>query len=434
MDALLVLTNIAIILLLGILCSLLSKKLRISNILVLVVLGIILGRLAYKGQPLFVFDPSFLVGIGVLALVMIVFDGSSRFRFKEVSTLSVLSLRVIGYFMLFSVLLITSFTNLLFFEGVNVKNILFSIIFAIIIVGTDPGSVFVMLKDYVSERVKKVLGLLQIEAIINTPLIVLIPFIILDLLRNIELGQGDFISSFIGQIPAFFAQIIVGVGAGVVVGLIVFKTMQKVYSHQFSPVAIITATLLAYILAENLHGNGVLAVATLGLLFGNLYVKEKPQLQEFSYMLSNALEILVFVLLGLMIKIPFTFDFFLKSLFLFGLLILSRAAAVFVALKKSEYSFKEKLFISLNMPKGIAVAVVAFTFSLYKDVQVEIILNLILAFVIYSLILSTVIERLSKRFIRIDIKPSKIEEEIPHPKLKNHDKVKESVKPVKKRA
>lgn len=434
MDALLVLTNIAIILLLGILCSLLSKKLRISNILVLVVLGIILGKINYEGQPLFVFEPSFLVGIGILALVMIVFDGASRFRFKEVSNLSVLALRMIGYFMLFSVLIITSFTSLLFFKDVTVKNVLFSIIFSIIIVGTDPGSVFVMLKDFVSEKAKKVLSLLQIEAIINTPLIILIPFIIFDLLRNLELGQGDFISSFISQIPAFFAQIIVGVGAGVVVGLIVFKTMQKVYSHQFSPVGIITAALLSYILAENLYGNGVLAVATLGLLFGNLYVKEKPQLQEFSYMLSNALEILVFVLLGLMIKLPFTFDFFLKSFFLFFLLILSRCAAIFVALKKSDYSFKEKLFISLNMPKGIAVAVVAFAFSLYTDFQVGIILNLILAFVLYSLILSSVVDRFSKVFIRVDIKPSEAEEKVPHPKLKGVVKTKKATSKPKKSA
>ncbi|MBU1199224.1 MAG: cation:proton antiporter [Nanoarchaeota archaeon] len=420
MDALLVLTNVAIILLLGILCSLLSKRLKLSNMLVLVILGLVLGRIVYNGQPLFVFEPSFLIGIGVLALVMIVFDGSSRFRFKEVNDLSVSALRIIWFFMLFSILVITSFTNLLFFDSINVQNILFSIIFAIVVVGTDPGSVFAMIKDFVGERAKKVMGLLQIEAIINTPLIVLIPYLILDLIKNIELGTGDFLSSFISQIPAFLAQIIVGVGAGVLIGLIVFKTMQKVYSHQFSPVAVITAALLAYILAENLKGNGVLAVATLGLLFGNLYVKEKTQLQEFSYMLSNALEILVFVLVGLMIQIPLTLDFFLKSLFLFGLLVLCRAAAVFVAVHKSDFSFKEKLFMSLNMPKGIAVAVVAFTLALYQTVQMGIILDLIVVFLLYSLILAAVVNLFSKKFIQVDVKNMK-EDNIPHAKLKCPD-------------
>ncbi len=417
MDALLVLTNIGIILLLGILCSLLSKKLRISNILLLVLLGVVLGRIDYNRESLFVFDPSLLIGIGVLALVMIVFDGSSRIRLKEIDALSVSALRLIGWFMLFSFLVLTSFTTLLFFEGVSLRNILFSIIFAVVVVGTDPASVFVMLKDFVSEQAKKVLGLIQIEAIINTPFIILIPFIILDLVKNLGLGEGSFVSSFISQIPVFFLQIVVGIGAGIVIGLIVFKTMQKAYSHQLSPVGIITATILAYVLAENLGGNGVLAVATLGLVFGNLYVKEKLQLQEFNYMLSNALEILVFVLVGLIINIPFELSFILKSLFLFGLLVLCRTAAVFLALKKSDYSAKEKVFMSLNMPKGIAVAVVAFTLALYNVPEMSIILNLILSFVIYSLLLSSVIDRLSKKFIRVKVESSE-EDNIPHPKLR----------------
>jgi len=428
MDPLLVLTNIAIILLLGILCTVLAKKLKLSNILFLVLLGVILGRIITDGEPIFQFEGSFLVAIGILALVMIIFDGASRFRLREIDKLSVMSLRMIGYFLLFTVLTITYLTNVLFFANVNIQNILFSIVFAVIVVGTDPGSVFVMLKDFVSERAKKVLGLLQIEAIINTPLIVVIPFLLLDIINNISLGQENFITSFIMQIPAFIAQIIVGVGAGVVVGLIVFKTMKNFYSHDLSPVGIITAALLAYILAENLKGNGVLAVATLGLMFGNLYVKEKVQLQEFSYMLSNILEILVFVMVGLMISFPLTKVFFFKSFLLFAFLVLSRAASVFIALRDEDFTFKEKLFISLNMPKGIAVAVVAFTLSLYEAEQMGVMLSLILIFVLYSLILSSIVDRFSKYFIRVDVK-SETAEQIPHAKLKKQPKAKEEPKP-----
>ena len=399
MDALLVLTNIAVILLLGILCSLLSKKLRISNVLFLVLLGIILGRISYNQQPLFIFDSSFLVGIGALALVMIVFDGASRFRFNELDTFSLSSFKIIGYFLLFSIILLTFFTTFLFFYELTVINILFAIMFAVIVVETDPGSVFTMLREHISEKTKKALDVLEIEAIMNTPVVLVISFVLLDLIKNLMQGQGDFFSSFIAEVPVLLAQIIVGIGAGMVVGLIVFKTMQKAYSHQFSPVAIITSALLSYILAENLNGNGVLAVATLGLLFGNIYVKEKVQLQEFSYMLSNALEILVFVLVGLMIKVPLTKEFIVNSLFLFALLVLARLGAVFVTLKKEDYSFRGKLFMSLVMPKGIAVAVIAFTFSLSSYSQMGVILNLLLAIIIYSLVLATIMEKLSGLFL-----------------------------------
>jgi NhaP-type Na+/H+ or K+/H+ antiporter len=417
MDALLALTNIAVLLLLGLLCSLIAQKLKMSNVLLLVLLGVLLGNMSYQGESIFHFDSVFLVGLGVLALVMIVFDGSSRFRLKEVGEISVLSLKLIGLFMFFSIISLTFFTNLFFFGTFEAKNIIFSIIFSVIVVGTDPGSVFAMLKNVVSERVKKVVSLLEIEAILNTPIIVIIPFILLGLIETIDLTGSDVLSSFVNQIPAFFSQIIVGVGAGVIVGLVVLKAMKNFYSSQLSPVGVITAALMSYVLAENLSGNGVLAVASLGLLFGNVYLKEKVQLQEFNYMLSSALEILVFVMTGMIVTIPLTFDFFIKSIALFVILIISRMLAVFIGFGKKNFSIREKLFISLNMPKGIAVAVVVFTLSLYSFSQMDVVLRLILAFMIYSLILSTIVNLFSKKFIKVDVNEKA--EEAPHPKLKN---------------
>ena len=58
--------------------------------------------------------------------------------------------------------------------------------------------------------------------------------------------------------------------------------MKKYYSYTLSPLAMITAAVLTYVGAEALGGNGVLAVTTAGLMFGNLYhVKHMRKLQEF---------------------------------------------------------------------------------------------------------------------------------------------------------
>ena len=80
----------------------------------------------------------------------------------------------------------------------------------------------------------------------------------------------------------FILRFVAGIGAGFLVGIIIFKVMKKAYSEILSPLAVITAALLTYILAENLGGNGVLAITTMGLFFGNVYVKQKIQLMEFS--------------------------------------------------------------------------------------------------------------------------------------------------------
>ena len=162
----------------------------------------------------------------------------------------------------------------------------------------------------------RVFDFLKFEALLNTPLVVLLPFLILDLKRTLK--DQILVSTFIDQFVPLLQQFIVGIGTGVLIGLVMFKFMKKQYSMVLSPLAVITSALLAYTIAENLHGNGVLAVTSMGILFGNVYVKQKFQLQEFSTVFSSSLEILVFVLIGLIVNIPFTIEFFLKSALLFA--------------------------------------------------------------------------------------------------------------------
>jgi len=365
--------------------------------LLLIILGVILKAITYKNQSVFEFTPSFLISISILALVMITFDGSSRLKLKEVDAFSNDALKLVMMFIITSIIFVGFFTNLLFYETFSFETIILSIIFAVVVIGTDPSAVFSMLKS----KTNKVVEFLQIEAIINTPIVVLIPFILLDFIA--EAKTSSIIEGIVEQIVPFFRQIVVGIGAGVIIGIIVFKAMKKVYSHQLSPLGVITAAILSYILAENLGGNGVLSVATMGLFFGSIYVKRKSHLQEFSSMLSNALEIFVFVLTGFLISFKLNPGFIFKSLILFAVLVLARKLSLYLTLRKKGYNSKEQTFMALNMPKGLPVAVVAFSLSVKNISQLGIILDLLLAFIVYSLILSTIIDRYSKKFIKIEL-------------------------------
>jgi len=396
MDALLALTNIAIILLLGMLCSMLAKKLGISETLVLLILGVILGRISYGDQQLFLFDDSFFMAVGILALIMVAFDSASRFRLKEKSFFSKIDFKMTWLFLLFSVLMLPSFTNVLFYTNKSFMNIIYALIFAVVVVGTDIDAVMVMLNKVTGRSAKKILGTLQTESVLNTMIVVIIPFIVLDIIYDI--GR----TSVTSPILLLIFQIIIGIGSGVIVGLIVLKSMQKFYHHHFSPILLIAVALLAYILAENVGGNGALAVAALGFLYGSFYVKEKPKLQEFSSMFSHVLEIMVLVLLGLVVKIPFTMEFLLNALFLFCLLIVARLGAVFIALNKPGNKLREKIFIGLNMPKGIAAASIIFVLALNKDPNLDIILQLIFAFIIYSLLFSSLIDKFASKIIKVN--------------------------------
>ncbi len=389
MDALFYLTSLAIIMVIGILCTIFSEKIKMPNVLLLVIAGIIIGHVEYEGNPLINFSPLFLTSVGTLALVMIIFDSSSRLKLKEFDTFSMKALKLAGIFLLLNLIFLTASVSLIF----NINNIFLAMMFAALMSGTAPDIVLTMLKN----TKNRVVELLKIESILNTPLIVLIPFIILDLFN--DYGEGLFFSKFMETMGPFLQQFITGIGAGILVGIVVFKIMRTKYSENLSPLALITAALITYILAENLKGNGVLAVTTLGLFFGNVYVREKESLHEFSSLFANSLEIIVFILVGIIIKFPLDILFFAKSMLLFMIYLVIRYISVQLCFSKLNYSVKEKLFMALNVSKGIAVAVVVFILATYDISGIEPILNLILAFMIYSIVLSTIVVKLSKKFL-----------------------------------
>ena len=387
MDALFYLTGIAIILFLGLLVSILSDRLKISNMLLLIIIGIIAGYVEYDGVKIFEFPSVFLVCIATLALVMIVFDGSSKMKFKEIDELSSKALKVTGLAMLFNMLLGGLVCYLLFFNEFKIANIILSLVFGVLMAGTDPGSVFIMFKD----STHKLLKFLKVEAIVNTPLVVLIPFILLEFISGTEV-------SIISKLGPFLQQIFTGIGTGLVMGIIIFKLMKKAYSQQYSPIALLATTLITYIASENLGGNGVLAVATLGLIFGSVYIKNKSDLSGFSSLLSTSLEILVFVLVGIIIDIPWEPWFIIKSFILFIILILCRYLALKITFKE-EYPKKSLIFMALNMSKGIAIASVTFTLALFTFEGIPTLVNLTLICMIYSLIVATIASLVAKNFV-----------------------------------
>lgn len=387
MEAIQYLTGIALILLIGIIASIFAGRLKTSNILFLVFAGVIIGNTQLQELSIFQFPTEFLISIAILTLAIIVFDGSSKFNLKELDTLSFKGLEVTMLFMLFNIITVTTALNF-FFYGFTAQGIIYGIVLAILLSGTDPASVFMMLGD----TPNKVLQFLKIEALINTPIMVLLPFLFL------ELNVGDeLFSTFLDFLSPLLMQIIVGIGSGVLVGVIVFKIMKRWYSESLSPLAVISSTLLAYILAENLGGNGVLSVAVLGLLFGNTYMQKKGSLLEFSTITAYSLQILVFVFIGTIVTFPTELNFWLASIAILAASLLARFAVISAIL---DYKLREKVFMALNMPKGIAVAVVALTLALSQIENFEPIINLTIVILVYSLILSSVTTHFSKYFLK----------------------------------
>ncbi|MBS3142906.1 cation:proton antiporter [Candidatus Woesearchaeota archaeon] len=390
---LLILTYIGVFLLLGIVLTGIAQRLRIANVLFLLLVGVAIGNMTYAGAPVVTFPPLFLTSIALLALVMIVFDSSAGLKIHAVRAYGMIALKLSMTFALFCLVFLSIATMLVFPE---ITTIFFALIFAAFMCGTDTAVVLFMFKG----STNRVLELLEVESVVNDPPVVLIPFIILDVYRNF--GDGLWSSAVVSQLGPLLQQIVAGVGAGVVVGSIILYVLKKAYSETLSPLALITAALLTYTLAEHLGGNGVLAVAIMGVLFGNFYVKEKGLLIDISSFFANGLEILVMISAGLLVRLPIDSAFVVRSLILFVIFLVIRYVAVTIIVRNERFTLRERLFMTFNVQKGVAVAVLVLTFSTFALAGFEPIVSLSLLFMIYSIILAT----LASKFIHLFITPA----------------------------
>jgi NhaP-type Na+/H+ or K+/H+ antiporter len=377
-EALIITTAVAVLLFVGVVCSWAGSRLRIPDILLLLLAGMFFGHTEFRGEPLIQFPDLFLSSLGILALAMIVFDSTARLRLRELDTFS---LKAVKLTFISTTLIMVFFTIITHY--LLQMPIWSSLLLSAIMTGTAPEAVLVF------GGKSRTLTLLKMESVFNTPLTVILPFLVLDLMQNIT---GLVFADIIEQLVPFVMKFIVGIGAGVFVGIILFKIVQRAYTELYSPLAVIVAALLAYVLAENLGGSGVLAVTALGLFFGNVYVKQKLTLLGIESVLAKALYILVFILIGIVIKIPYTKEFFITSGLLFLAYSLIRLGAVGLSLTGEKYTMGEKVFMALNAPKGIATAAVVFILATVYIEGIAMVIDMTFAFILYSIIISSLLQ------------------------------------------
>lgn len=126
-------------------------------------------------------------------------------------------------------------------------------------------------------------------------------------------------------------------------------------NHTFQRLASIAIALLAYSLAEEVHGNGFIAAFFAGMLLGTTTEEIRERLHEFGEAESQALILFIFLLLG-MILVPFSFPYWDASTVIYALLSLTiiRMLPVALCLIGTEIRWRSIWFIAWFGPRGIA--------------------------------------------------------------------------------
>ncbi len=398
MDPIFYLTTIAVLLIIGIIITMICDKLKIPNIPFLLLCGLLLSHLSNPldpEMPLVTFGSDFLTAIGFLALAIIVFDSTSHFKLKEVDSFSSKVLKLSVVFTILTMVIFPLFTKLFFPE----LGWLAILIFAASMCGTCPSVILPLF----GKSANKIIKSLEIESIINTPITVILPLLILEF--NNSPTTGATMLAMFGK--AIFLKIIIGLGTGLFLGIILLKLIKKNYAKSMGSVILLAIAIFSYVLAESLGGNGILAVTTLGLIFGNGFLKDKETIYNTSSTFSISLEILVFVLIGFLIKLDTDYLFWIRAIILFCFYLIVRYIAIHITYYKGNETTKEKIFMALTAPKGIPAAVVAFALVGVAIDGISVVLDLMIAFILISIVVAAISTKLSDIFLAPDKIPEK---------------------------
>jgi NhaP-type Na+/H+ or K+/H+ antiporter len=155
-------------------------------------------------------------------------------------------------------------------------------------------------------------------------------------------------------------QFVFGPAIGGLVGIIGGKLIdwaskKNWMNSTFQRLSSLSIALMAFSVAEMVHGNGFIAAYFAGLLLGTTTVEIRKKIHDFGEAESQALVLIIFLLLG-MIMVPFSYKYWDIQAWTYALLSLTliRMIPVVISLKGTNLPWSSVGFIGWFGPRGIA--------------------------------------------------------------------------------
>ncbi|UJL45478.1 potassium/proton antiporter [Virgibacillus sp. NKC19-16] len=393
LDSNLFILIISIILIFSILGVQFTARVNAPSLIFFIALGMLFGT---GGLDIVNFrDPEIAQLIGMMALVIILFDGGIKTNWGTIRPVAVpaISLATLG-------VVITSFIL-----GVAAK-MLFglswpeSLLMGALVGSTDAAAVFAMLSGKnITNRLE---ATLEGESGANDPMAV---FLTTTLISFVQLENSGFFRT-IGQ---FFWQMGGGFLIGILIGKLASKALYKIKldSSGLYPLLAFAFAFLAYSSASLLNASGLLAVYVAAILIGNSGLKQRNSILRFNEGFSWIAQIGMFFILGLFV-VPsdlFTLTTVINGLILsIVLMFIARPIASFISVIGMKFNLKEKLFISWAGLRG-AVPIVLAIFPMLAGLEhSQLYFNVIFFVVLTSTVLQGTTISLAARKLNL-VKP-----------------------------
>jgi NhaP-type Na+/H+ or K+/H+ antiporter len=347
---------VAAIIAIGVIAQVLSDRFRIPSVVFLILAGVVLGPegLGVVGPDAFGNALGAIVGLSV---AIIVFEGAFHLRIENLreAPRETLKLITIGA----AIALVGTAAAVHYLLGAS-----WDVAFLIgaLLVATGPTVVSPILEVVPTrDRVEVVL---ETEGIVNDVTAAIIAVVVFEAIR---LGNNA-----PGELLALFAE---RLGTGILVGGLVAVTLYYALQYvDLSPgsaprnarLLVLAGALVAYGTADTIATEaGVAAVATAGVVLGNLGVPYEDEISAFKGDITLIVLSFVFIALAALLQFDVLAEIGLRGLAVAGVVaLLLRPLLVFVSTTGDRFTTGERWFMSLVGPRGIIPASVATLFAI----------------------------------------------------------------------
>ncbi len=342
----------ALVIVLSVTAQWIAWRIKLPSILLLLSFGILAGPVTH------LIDTEHLLGellfpVVSLSVAIILFEGGLSLRLDDLRDIGLVFRRLISISVMITWGLTAVFAHLL----LNLSWDL-SILLGAILIVTGPTVVIPMLNQIRPNA--RLNNVLRWEGIVIDPIGAVIAVLIFEQIILTEPAPG---AAILGVIET----IVDGVFIGYVAARVLVEAFRRRWVPEYlqNPV-VLMAVLGAFTLSNMLRAeSGLLTVTVMGIAMANQRLYDIRHIVEFKENLQVLLISSLFILLGARLNIESLLQLGVGVvIFVVFLMLVIRPLSVMAATWRSDFTFKEKLFISWMAPRGIVAASVASIFSL----------------------------------------------------------------------
>ncbi len=341
---------IAVLLFAAIVASKLSSRLGVPSLVLFVGVGMLAGSDGLLGIEFE--DHDWAQFIGVFALNFILFSGGMDTKTKDVFPVFRTGMMLSVFGTLLTALLVGAFVYLATDENVT---LLEAMLLGSIVSSTDAAAIFSIFRSKGVTLRHRLRPVLELESGSNDPMAYFLTVTIIFLINN----PSDSIAS---MVPLFIKGMVLGAIAGIVMGRIIVLVINRVRLNidGLYPVLVIAMTLFTYSISELMQGNGILSIYIAGIIVGNRDFVRKATITKFYEGFTWLMQIVVFVMLGLLVfpsQIP---DIVIPGIAVaLFLIFIARPIAVFITTFGTKLTIKDRVLLGWGGLRGASPIIFA---------------------------------------------------------------------------